>query len=258
MKKFIISVLLTLTIVFSTINLTAFDFNNTEVASAATKNNIMASAPTLKASSRTATTVNLNIGKISGVAGYKVYRASSEEGSYNYIGYTKTVNYKDTRLINTKSYFYKVRAYKYIDDTKVNSKYSRKVVVIPTFNYIYAAQVLILLNQERAKDGLLKLTMDKELMHPANKRVVESAELFSHTRPNGTAWSTVLDDYNISVYRAGENLAYGYATPVAVVEGWMNSPGHRANIMNDEYAKIGIGVYKDSKGTVYCSQLFTD
>jgi uncharacterized protein YkwD len=122
----------------------------------------------------------------------------------------------------------------------------------------FASQVLKLVNQERTKGGLQPLTMSDALVAPANKRAQEIKSQFSHTRPNGTQWSTVLDEYGVSVRTAGENLAYGYNTPEAVVTGWMNSPGHRANIMNANFNKIGIGVYKDSNGTVYCTQLFSN
>ena len=121
----------------------------------------------------------------------------------------------------------------------------------------FASQVLKLVNQERAKGGLQPLTMSSALTAPANKRAQEIKTKFSHTRPNGTQWSTVLDEFGVSVRTAGENLAYGYNTPEAVVEGWMNSPGHRANIMNANFNKIGIGVY-NSNGTVYCTQLFSN
>ncbi|WP_313133523.1 CAP domain-containing protein [Anaerocolumna sp.] len=122
----------------------------------------------------------------------------------------------------------------------------------------FASQVLKLVNIERTKGGLQELTMSSTLTAPANKRAQEIKTQFSHTRPNGTQWSTVLDEYGISVRTAGENLAYGYNTPEAVVQGWMNSPGHRANIMNGNFNQIGIGVYKDSNGTVYCTQLFSN
>lgn len=125
-------------------------------------------------------------------------------------------------------------------------------------NSSFANQVLKLVNAERVKGGLQELTMSSALTAPANKRAQEIKTKFSHTRPNGTQWSTVLDEYGVSVRTAGENLAYGYNTPEAVVEGWMNSPGHRANIMNGNFNKIGIGVYTDSNGTVYCTQLFSN
>lgn len=121
----------------------------------------------------------------------------------------------------------------------------------------YANQVLQLVNQERAKAGLSALTTNSTLTAAANKRAQETKQSFSHTRPNGTSFSSVLKEYNISYRTAGENIAYGQRTPNEVVNGWMNSPGHRANILNADFNKIGIGVY-ESNGTIYWSQLFTN
>lgn len=121
----------------------------------------------------------------------------------------------------------------------------------------FASQVLKLVNIERAKVGLNSLKMSQSLLAPANKRAVEIKTTFSHTRPNGTEWSTVLKEYKVSVQTAGENIAYGYNTPEAVMNGWMNSPGHKANILNANYNNIGVGVY-EVNGTVYCTQLFSN
>ncbi len=122
----------------------------------------------------------------------------------------------------------------------------------------YANQVLQLVNQERAKAGLSALTTNATLTSAANVRAKETVQSFSHTRPNGTSFSTVLKEFNISYRAAGENIAYGQKTPQEVVTGWMNSPGHRANILNANFGKIGIGVHKASNGTIYWSQLFTN
>ena len=113
------------------------------------------------------------------------------------------------------------------------------------------------MNQERAKAGLSALTTHSALTNAANKRAKETQQSFSHTRPNGTNFNTVLKEFNISYRAAGENIAYGQKTPQEVVTGWMNSPGHRANILKADFGKIGIGVYK-SNGVIYWSQLFTN
>lgn len=119
----------------------------------------------------------------------------------------------------------------------------------------YAYQVVDLVNQERAKYGLSALSVDTTLMNAAQKRAIETVTSFSHTRPNGSAFSTVLSEYNYSYRTAGENIAYGQRTPEEVVNAWMNSSGHRANILNSSYTKIGVGCYK-SGSTYYWSQLF--
>lgn len=121
----------------------------------------------------------------------------------------------------------------------------------------YASEVLRLVNVERAKAGLSALTTNQTLSSAANKRAQEIAVSFSHTRPSGAGFSSVLKDYGISFMAAGENIAYGQKTPQEVVTGWMNSPGHRANILNTKFHKLGIGVYQKA-GVYYWTQLFTD
>lgn len=124
-------------------------------------------------------------------------------------------------------------------------------------NNSYADEVLRLVNIERNKAGLSNLTTTSSLTAAANKRAQETKTSFSHTRPNGTKFSTVLQEYGVSYRAAGENIAYGQRSPQEVVTGWMNSPGHRANILNGSFNKIGIGVYQ-SGGVIYWSQLFTN
>lgn len=121
----------------------------------------------------------------------------------------------------------------------------------------YANEVLRLVNVERAKAGLSAFTTNSNLTAAANKRAVEIKTSFSHTRPNGSGFQTVLGEYNVSYRAAGENIAYGQKTPQAVVTGWMNSPGHRANILNANFNKLGVGVYQ-SNGTIYWTQAFTN
>ena len=117
-------------------------------------------------------------------------------------------------------------------------------------------QVVALVNQERAKEGLPALEVDATLQAAALARAKECVTLFSHTRPNGTSCFTVLKEYGISYRQAGENIAYGQRSPEEVVTAWMNSSGHRANVMNKSFTKIGIGYYQSANGTKYWSQLF--
>lgn len=121
----------------------------------------------------------------------------------------------------------------------------------------YAMQVIDLVNHERSKEGLAALKYDEASAKAAFVRAKESEISFSHTRPNGTNFSTALTESGASFKGAGENIAYGQKTPEEVVKGWMNSPGHRANIMNEKFTKIGVGHYQNSKGINYWAQLFT-
>ncbi|MCI8441813.1 MAG: hypothetical protein HFG27_04690 [Provencibacterium sp.] len=120
----------------------------------------------------------------------------------------------------------------------------------------YEAQVVSLVNAERKKAGLSALKVNSELTKAARIRCQEQTVSFSHTRPNGARFSTVLDEVDISYMGAGENIAYGQRSAEEVMESWMNSPGHRANILREEYTEIGVGCYQDTTGRLYWTQLF--
>lgn len=123
-------------------------------------------------------------------------------------------------------------------------------------NLSYVEQVVALVNEERAKEGLSPVALDSQISAAAQVRAKEAAQSFSHTRPNGSSCFTALKEAGISYRGAGENIAYGQATPSAVMQDWMNSSGHRANIMNAKYTKIGVG-YTVINGVAYWAQFFT-
>lgn len=140
----------------------------------------------------------------------------------------------------------------------------KETIVIPstteqeqTTELSYAEQVVELVNKERAAEGLSALKLDKTVAAAAQVRAQEIETSFSHTRPSGKSFSTALTDAGVSYKGAGENIAWGQKTPEEVVEGWMNSSGHRANILNSKYTTIGVGYYQNANGTNYWSQLFT-
>ena len=120
----------------------------------------------------------------------------------------------------------------------------------------FAEEVLELVNIERARAGVAPLRLSEELTERANIRAEEIVELFSHTRPDGTSCFTVFQGLN---YRTcGENIAAGSSTPAEVVDQWMNSPGHRANILNGNFKYLGLGYCYDENGEYdhYWVQLF--
>lgn len=121
----------------------------------------------------------------------------------------------------------------------------------------YTQQVVNIVNEERARAGLSALVMQTDLSLAADIRAREQELLFSHTRPDGRSCFTALDDMGISYRYAGENIAYGYTTPSNVMNGWMNSTGHRANIMDAKFKNIGVGFWQDVYGRQYWAQLFT-
>lgn len=124
-------------------------------------------------------------------------------------------------------------------------------------NLSYAQQILKLVNEERAKVGLHALRLDAELSAAALVRTEEIQTSFSHTRPDGRKFSSVLTDRGIRFTGAGENIAWGQTSPEKVMEAWMNSEGHRANILNAKYTKLGVGHMQNTSGRNYWTQLFT-
>ena len=120
----------------------------------------------------------------------------------------------------------------------------------------FAAQVAALVNAARAEYGLPALTVDAKVQQAAQVRARESAQSFSHTRPDGSSFSTALTEAGVSYTRSGENIAYGQTTPQQVVQAWMDSAGHRANILDAGFTHIGVG-YAVVNGTAYWAQLFT-
>lgn len=120
----------------------------------------------------------------------------------------------------------------------------------------YANAVLNLVNKYRKQNGLASVKLDSALSGAASTRAKEIISSFSHTRPNGSSCFTVLSENGISYNGAGENIAYGQSSPDEVMTAWMNSAGHRANILNASFTRLGVGVY-ESGGTLYWTQLFT-
>ena len=123
------------------------------------------------------------------------------------------------------------------------------------FNAAYEAEVVRLVNEERAKYELAALIQDDGAQNVAHVRAKEIVQSFSHTRPDGSSCFTAASDLGVTYRSAGENIAYGYATPAQVVNGWMNSEGHRKNILSASYTKIGVGSYS-ANGVMYWSQFF--
>lgn len=120
-----------------------------------------------------------------------------------------------------------------------------------------AKKVADLVNQERAKAGLAPLEVKVNLQTAAQVRAKEIEKSFSHTRPNGSSFSTVLAENGVDYRGSGENIAWGQRSPEEVMKGWMNSEGHRANILNKNFKYIGVGYHVNSNGTGYWTQLFT-
>ncbi len=120
----------------------------------------------------------------------------------------------------------------------------------------YEAEVIRLVNVERTKRGLSPLRANWQLSRVARYKSQDMKDkgYFSHTSPTYGSPFEMMKAFGISYRTAGENIAMGYKTPQAVVEGWMNSEGHRANILNARFHEIGVGFVKDG---YYWTQMFT-
>lgn len=121
----------------------------------------------------------------------------------------------------------------------------------------FADEVIRLINIERKGAGLWELTTTDELTDAAFVRAEELDEKFSHTRPDGRSCFTVFEDFGIK-NPTGENIAAGQVSPEAVVAAWMNSEGHRANILSTRSSKIGVGYHYRAKSDYryYWVQIF--
>ncbi len=119
----------------------------------------------------------------------------------------------------------------------------------------YESEVIRLVNEIRVKNGLRTLTADWELSRVARYKSQDMKDnnYFSHTSPVYGSPFEMMKNFGIKYKSAAENIAKGQATPQAVVNAWMNSSGHRANILNPSYTKIGVGYV--AKGN-YWTQMF--
>lgn len=136
--------------------------------------------------------------------------------------------------------------------------YPGQTINIPTLDATvtsFEQDVIRLVNEIRAENGLSALAYNWELGRVARfkSQDMKDNRYFSHTSPVYGSPFEMIRNFGISFKSAGENIAKGYATPQAVVTGWMNSPGHRANILNKNYTQIGVGYVSDGS---YWTQMF--
>lgn len=147
------------------------------------------------------------------------------------------------------------------EQPKATTSTEQPKVTAPTENAsvgTYEQQVVTLVNQERAKQGLSPLTLNTKLSSVAETKAADMRDknYFSHTSPTYGSPFDMMKQFGISYKSAGENIAMGQKTPESVMNGWMNSEGHRANILNANYTEIGVGYVTDSNGKTYWVQMF--
>ena len=136
--------------------------------------------------------------------------------------------------------------------------YPGQVLTVPTPDASVQAfenEVIRLVNEQRAQNGLKPLTANWELSRVARYKSQDMVDnrYFSHTSPTYGSPFQMIRNFGISCRTAGENIAYGQRTPQAVVNAWMNSSGHRANILNASYTQIGVGYVANGH---YWTQMF--
>lgn len=136
--------------------------------------------------------------------------------------------------------------------------YPGEVLNIPSVDtgvLSYEADVISLVNKIRSDNGLGQFKTNWELSRIARLKSQDMHDkgYFSHTSPTYGSPFTMMKNFGISYNSAAENIAMGYSTPQQVVNGWMNSAGHRANILNPSYTQIGVGYVADGN---YWTQMF--
>ena len=119
-------------------------------------------------------------------------------------------------------------------------------------------QVAQMVNEERDKAGLAPLKMNWEVSRTARYKSQDMIDkrYFAHQSPTYGSPFNMMESFGIRFSAGGENIAYGQRTPTEVMQAWMDSPGHRANIMSAVYNEIGVGAAKAANGTLYWTQLF--
>lgn len=138
--------------------------------------------------------------------------------------------------------------------------YPGQKITVPNIDEIKALEneVIRLVNSERAKKGLPALKANWQVSRVARYKSQDMIDrnYFSHTSPTYGSPFRMLESFGISFSAAGENIAMGLRTPSEVMRAWMESPGHRANILNPSYNEIGVGLAKSSRGVCYWTQMF--
>lgn len=142
--------------------------------------------------------------------------------------------------------------------SNLNLIYPGDILNIPSIDsnvLNYENEVIRLVNEIRIENGLNELKPDWQLSRVARYKSQDMKDnnYFSHTSPIYGSPFEMIKNFGISYKSAGENIAKGYLTPQAVVNGWMNSSGHRANILNSSYTKIGVGYVSEGR---YWTQMF--
>lgn len=210
----------------------------------------------VKAAATSSSRIKVSWSAVACADGYYVQKYNSSNGKYESIGKTTGTSYTVAGLNTNSSYKFRVCTYRRIP-TGTYKTYSAVVSAkTMTKSQYYQNRVLELVNVQRKKYGLNSLKADAVLTSVASKRAVQIVSQFEHNY-NGVTAGDMLDSANYEWWSWGENIAYGQTTPEEVVTAWMNSEGHRRNILSSNFGRLGVGCY--FKGTTpYWVQVFSD
>ncbi|AEV69732.1 SafA/ExsA family spore coat assembly protein [Acetivibrio clariflavus] len=138
--------------------------------------------------------------------------------------------------------------------------YPGQKITIPNLDDVKALEneVIRLVNVERAKAGLPQLTQNWQLSRVARYKSQDMIDkgYFAHNSPTYGSPFKMMESFGIRYSAAGENIAMGQQSPSQVMNAWMNSPGHRNNILSPSFTQIGVGLAKDKNGRMYWTQMF--
>ncbi|MDQ2086316.1 SafA/ExsA family spore coat assembly protein [Herbivorax sp. ANBcel31] len=138
--------------------------------------------------------------------------------------------------------------------------YPGQKITVPNIDDIKALEdeVIRLVNSERTKNGLPALEANWQVSRVARYKSQDMIDknYFSHTSPTYGSPFRMLESFGVSFSAGGENIAMGQRTPSEVMDAWMNSPGHRNNILSPSFTEIGVGLAKSEDGRYYWTQMF--
>lgn len=244
----------------------AYNSTSKAFSSYASKSIVMPGKPgkvTLKSvSSATSDKVTIKWKAASNVTSYSIYYKKIGASTWTKItsvsssktSYTHTSS-KSFPLKSGDTYAYTVRGYN--STLKLLGSYDTTglYVTIPIDADAMAKEVFRLTNIERAKVGLEPLIYSEEVQEAAMLRAKEISTFFSHTRPDGSSCDTVFNDFKLTCF-SGENIAAGQTSPKQVMTSWMNSQGHKENILYPDHKYMGVGFYQSSDGFCFWVQNF--
>ncbi len=212
----------------------------------------------VKTITSTASTIKLTYKKVNGAKKYQIYRATAKNGKYKLVGTTTKLSFTNKILTSEKKYFYKIRAVRSVNGKNKYGAFS-SVKVIKTKKKTTVSnpapgdseqsldtikrEVLTLVNKERAKAGAAPLQSHVMIEKTAQEKAVDmkTTGVFDHYSKNlGHTWDQY-EKCGLRYLAAGENIAWGQRNAEEVMDSWMNSSGHRSNILSKDFTHIGIG-----------------